>query len=75
MAFEIIPLPVLPVEQCADNWMRRPAPHIAQALPASVARAMKAALRAVDVDIEQHGAVSYESVEQVRAALALARSF
>jgi uncharacterized protein (DUF2384 family) len=75
MTFAIALTPVSPVDQGANNWMRRPAPHIAQTIPASVVRAMKGALRAIDHDIQQHGAASYESIEQVRAALALARLF
>jgi hypothetical protein len=69
-------MPFTPVRSARPpfNWMRRSVPRIAITPPASVCRAMKAALRAVDSDIERHGAVSYEAIEQVRAALALARS-
>lgn len=37
----------------------------------SLFRAMSAAMRAVDLDIEQHGAVTYETVERVRTTRAL----
>lgn len=47
-----------------------PALHIKPAIP-SLFRAMSAAMRAVDLDIERHGAVTYETVEQVRTTRAL----
>jgi hypothetical protein len=46
------------------------APRVNRLMP-SLFRAMAAAMRAVDLDIEQHGAVSYETVEQVRNTRAL----
>lgn len=58
-----------------SNWIRKEAPHILHKLPGSIVRAMQAALRAVDRDVEQHGAVTYETVEQVRRVRALSRTF
>lgn len=55
------------------NWTTCAPPRIHVDTPLAVVRAMKEALRAVDRDIEQQGAISYESVELVRAALALSR--
>jgi hypothetical protein len=46
-----------------------PAPVVSP-LP-SLFRAMGAAMRAVDLDIERLGAVTYETVEQVRTTRAL----
>lgn len=59
----------------ACSWIKRAAPCIATKVPHSVFRAMTAAMRAVDRDIEQHGAVTYETVEQVRSARALLATF
>lgn len=57
------------------QWTAAPAPGIRQALvPIMATRALERACEAVDRDIEQQGAVSYETVEQVRMALALARA-
>lgn len=53
-------------------WTSAKAPGIAlPTIPAHVARALLAACRAVDKDVELSGAASVETVEQVRAALAL----
>lgn len=40
-------------------------------LVSSLFRAMAAAMRAVDLDIELHGAVTYETVDRVRTTRAL----
>lgn len=56
------------------SWTRRAAPQIVTQTPAHVTRAMRCALRAVDREIELTGAVSAETVDRVRAALALDRS-
>lgn len=56
----------------AINWTSAPAPGIAQQGD-RIKRKLVEACEAVDRDIEQQGAVTYETVEQVRAALALAR--
>jgi hypothetical protein len=53
-------------------WTNAKAPGIAvEFVPAHVARALLAACRALDKDVELTGAASVETVEQVRAALAL----
>lgn len=50
-----------------------PAPRVNRLVP-SLFRAMAAAMRAVDLDIERLGAVTYETVEQVRATRVLLRA-
>ena len=51
---------------------RFPSLHIRTVSPMpSLFRAMSAAMRAVDLDIELHGAVTYETVERVRTTRAL----
>lgn len=53
-------------------WPRAKAPGIAvEVVPANVARALLAACRAIDKDVELTGAASVDTIEQVRAALAL----
>lgn len=53
-------------------WTVKPVPGIAQAtVDHATLCAVKAALRAVDLDIERIGAVSAETVDKVRAARAL----
>jgi hypothetical protein len=54
-----------------ERYLSAPAPGIA--CLDRERRALVAACEAVDADIERQGAVSYEAVELVRAALALAR--
>jgi hypothetical protein len=57
------------------RWAEALQPRIATITTTpAVVRAMKAALRAVDRDIQLHGAVSCETVEACRAALALAKT-
>lgn len=51
-------------------WLRSQKPGITRIAPGTL-RAMKAALRAVDLDIEQTGTVSAESVDKVRHARAM----
>lgn len=60
-----------------ESTIPTPAPRevIAVAYPASVIEALHAVAMDVDHDIEQQGAVSYETVERVRAVLALANAF
>jgi hypothetical protein len=57
------------------EWLRRTAPKLNITVPRTAYRVATAALRAVDRDIELHGSVTYETVAQVRAALALIRQF
>lgn len=52
------------------SWMETQRPGIDSTISPDVLRAMKAALRAVDIDIERTGAVSPETVEKVRAVRA-----
>lgn len=54
-------------------WPKAPAPGIDNTIPPATLRAMKDALRAVDVDIERTGSVSAETVDLVRAARELLR--
>jgi hypothetical protein len=70
--------PFKPTVQNPDQraeWLRRTAPKLNITVPRTAYRVATAALRAVDRDIEQHGTITYETVEQVRAALALIRKF
>ena len=63
-----------PDARIGANWLRAAAPHIKTVTPPAVVRALTAACRAVDRDVEQFGGVSITTVEQVRAALDLART-
>lgn len=55
----------------APAWTVKPVPGIATAtLDHATFCAVKAALRAVDIDIERTGTVSAETVDKVRAARA-----
>jgi hypothetical protein len=57
-------------------WTGAAAPGIKCApLPPMVFRALERACQAVDSDIEKFGKVTYETVEQVRNSLALARAW
>lgn len=60
----------------AVAWPAAPAPGIlaSKPQPLLVTIALTAACHSVDLDIEKFGAVTYETVEQVRSALALVRS-
>lgn len=49
-------------------WPKAPAPGINTTIPCETLRAMRAAMRAVDLDIERTGTVSAETVDKVRAA-------
>lgn len=55
-------------------WPAAPAPGIEKAIPHAILLAMKEALRAVDVDIERTGTVTYETVELVRSVRAQLRA-
>lgn len=55
------------------NWPELSAPKIQLETPVHVVRAMKAALRCVDQDIERFGSVTYETVAFVRAVRELDR--
>ena len=57
------------------SWKKAPAPGIKTHCqkPLMGTLALAAACRAVDSDIEKFGAVTYETVDQVRQALAMVR--
>lgn len=57
-------------------WPAAPAPgiHPHRPLSAPTVRAIEAALAAVDIDIEQTGTVSAETVDKVRNTLVLLRA-
>ena len=53
------------------DWLARSAPGILrEAIPSDIARRVKAALQAVDRNIEQTGTVTAETVDLVRMVLA-----
>lgn len=55
-------------------WPSAPAPGIEKTISPAILRAMKEALRAVDLDIERDGAVTFETVELVRSVRARLRA-
>lgn len=55
-------------------WPKAAAPGIDKAIPHATLLAMKEALRAVDLDIERDGSVTYETVELVRSVRAQLRA-
>jgi hypothetical protein len=58
-----------------QRWINDPVPQIAAVqIPQDVLRSLKAALRAVDQDIERTGVISAESVELVRGVRARLRT-
>lgn len=57
----------------SETWTSAPAPGVKCACSHDVYRAMKEALRAVDRDVEATGTASEDTINKVRAALALAR--
>lgn len=61
----------LPLRQSSTSMFRANARQIMAKVPHFLYRAVRASLRSVDLDIERHGAVTYETVEQVRATRAL----
>lgn len=58
----------------AQNWTQCQAPGIKTTCPVPVMREAKVALADVDRDVELTGAISADTVDKVRAALALIRS-
>jgi hypothetical protein len=50
-----------------NTWPHATAPGIKNEIPADKARAVRDALKAVDLDIERTGTVSAETVDKVRA--------